>query len=137
MPRFSDLSFSRLSTCDIELQTLFYEVIKYWDCVVLEGHRGQEAQDKAFHDGKSKLRWPNGKHNSSPSQAIDVSPCPVIWSNRERFYWFAGYVMATAEQLKQQGKMTKSIRFGGDWDEDKEITDEKGLQDLVHFELIS
>lgn len=137
MPRFSELSFSRLSTCDIDLQVLFFEVIKYFDCVILEGHRGQEAQDKAFHDGKSKVQWPNGKHNFTPSLAVDASPYPIDWHDYKRFYWFAGYVMATAEQLKQQGKMTKSIRFGGDWNGDKDITNEKSIIDLVHFEIIA
>lgn len=135
MPRFSDTSFSRLSTCDLELQTLFFEVIKTFDCVVLEGHRGEEAQNEAFNSGKSKLKWPHGKHNSSPSLAVDVAPHPIDWKNVNRFYWFAGFVMATAEQLKQQGKMTRSVRFGGDWDKDYDIRDETFL-DLVHFELV-
>lgn len=135
MPRFSEQSFSKLSTCDIELQTLFFEVVKTIDCTVLVGHRSQDAQDKAFSDGNSKLKWPNSKHNSSPSQAVDISPFPVDWKNQKRFYWFAGFVMATAEQLKQQGKMTRSIRYGGDWDRDFKIEDEKFL-DLIHFELV-
>lgn len=137
MPRFSDLSFSRLSTCDIELQTLFFEVVKHFDCTILEGHRNEEDQNKAFETAHSKVKWPHGKHNAMPSLAVDVAPYPIPdWKDLKCFYWFAGYVLGTAEQLKAQGKMTKSIRFGGDWNSDMNIN-EKGLKDLVHFEVIS
>ncbi len=43
--------------------------------------------------------------------------------------------MGIAQKLKDEGKMTHAIRYGGDWDRDFDITDNK-FQDLVHFELI-
>lgn len=137
MPRFTQASFKQLSTCEADLQVLFYEVIKYVDCQVLEGFRNQVAQDAAFKAGNSKLKWPNGKHNKSPSMAVDVAPFPVDWKNLQRFYWFAGFVMATAEQLYNAGKMKRKVRYGGDWNRNYNIVDEVGLKDLVHFELIS
>lgn len=136
MPRFSTESFSKLATCHPDLQALFYEVIKYFDCTILEGYRDQAAQELAFKEGNSKLNWPDSKHNTKPSLAVDASPWPIEWQNINRFYWFAGYVMATAEQLKQQGKIIHSIRYGGDWNRNFDITDDKGLKDLVHFELV-
>jgi len=135
MPAFSQLSFSRLSTCHPDLQALFYEVIKYFDCSILEGYRNQEDQEKAFKSGTTKLHWPNGKHNHQPSMAVDASPYPLDWRNINGFYWFAGYVMAFAQKLKDDGKITHAVRWGGDWDCDKDITDEC-FKDLVHFELI-
>lgn len=135
MPKFSQNSFSKLSTCHIELQTLFYEVIRTFDCQVLEGHRNEEDQNKAFENGKTKLKWPNGKHNSQPSMAVDVSPYPLNWNDTKRFYWFAGFVMGIAQRLKDEGKMTHAIRWGGDWDGDKELNDQT-FNDLVHFELV-
>src|ERR1051325_6998817 len=90
MPKFSLSSFSKLSTCHIDLQVLFYEVIKTFDCTVLEGYRDQASQEKAFMDRKTTLQWPNGKHNSNPSNAVDVTPCPVNWEDKDRFYYFAG-----------------------------------------------
>lgn len=135
MPKFSQESFSKLSTCHIELQTLFYEVIRHFDCQVLEGYRNEQDQDAAFAAGNTKLRWPNGKHNHQPSMAVDVAPYPVDWNNTKRFYWFGGYVMGIAQRLKDEGKMTYSVRFGGDWDSDKDITDQT-FNDLVHFELV-
>ena len=43
--------------------------------------------------------------------------------------------MGIAQMLKSEGKMTQSVRYGGDWDNDKDITN-NNFQDLVHFELI-
>lgn len=135
MPRFSQESLSKLSTCHIDLQVIFFEVIKTFDCTVIEGHRGEEAQKKALEEGNSKLDWPHGKHNSKPSMAVDVSPYPIDWKNLNRFYWFSGYVMGIAQKLKDEGKVTHSVRYGGDWNRDFEIKDNK-FNDLVHFELM-
>lgn len=115
---------------------LFFEVIKNFDCTVLEGHRGEIDQNKAFEDGKSKLKWPDGNHNAMPSLAVDVAPYPIDWKNLSDFYYFGGFVMGIASQLKEQGKMTKSIRYGGDWNRNNKVSDEKFV-DAVHFEIIS
>jgi len=136
MPKFSTESFTKLSTVHPDLQRLFFEVIQTFDCTILEGNRGEAAQEKAFAAGLSKLHWPNGKHNSMPSMAVDVSPYPIDWKNNQRFYWFAGYVMATAQKLKEEGKITHTVVWGGDWNHNFDITDENGLRDLVHFELV-
>jgi peptidoglycan L-alanyl-D-glutamate endopeptidase CwlK len=135
MPKFSLSSFSKLSTCHRDLQVLFFEVIKSFDCTVLEGIRDEQGQERAFQEGKTTLHWPNGKHNSNPSHAVDVAPSPIDWKNYRQFYYFAGYVLGIARTLKDQGKMTHSIRWGGDWDNDNHIEEQK-LNDLVHFELM-
>jgi len=135
MPKFSQSSFSKLSTCHLDLQALFFEVIKTFDCTILEGYRNQTDQERAFASGNTQLHWPHGKHNHRPSMAVDVIPYPIDWKNDRRMYWFAGYVMGIAQKLKDEGKMTHSVRFGGDWDRDYDITDNK-FQDLVHFELV-
>ncbi len=138
MPSFSVQSKLRLQTCHEDLQVLFNEVIKFFDCVILEGHRGQEAQDKAFAEGKSKLKWPSGQHNAIPSMAVDVAPydkaSTVDWQDVQRFHYFAGQVMCLARILLAQGKIKHAVRWGGDWDRDTEIKDEK-FRDLPHFEL--
>lgn len=135
MPIFGQESFTKLSTCHLDLQAVFYEVIKTFDCTVLEGYRNQEDQEKAYRDGNTTLQFPHGKHNHQPSMAVDVAPYPLDWKNSKRFYWFAGYVMGIAQRLKDEGKITHSIRYGGDWDTDKDI-DDQNFKDLVHFELI-
>ena len=128
MPKFGSRSKSRLKTCDTRLQDLFNEVIKHFDCSVIQGHRGKEDQNKAFKEGKSKLKYPNGNHNKSPSKAVDVAPYPINWNDRERFTYFAGYVVGIASQ------MGLKIRWGGDWDMDTEVKD-NNFDDLPHFEV--
>ena len=128
MPRFSTRSKSRLHTCDERLVDLFNEVVKGFDCTILEGHRGKKAQNEAFNKGNSKVKFPNGKHNQSPSVAVDVAPYPIDWSDRDRFHYFSGYVLGIASQ------MGLKIRWGGDWDMDTKTNDNK-FDDLVHFEI--
>lgn len=137
MPSFSTSSMRKLSTTHPDLQRLFFEVVRTFDCRILEGNRGQEAQEKAVEGGFSKLHYPQGKHNALPSLAVDVSPYPIDWKNNQRFYWFAGYVIGIAQKLKDEGKMQHSIRWGGDWNRNFDITDENGLRDLVHYEIIT
>jgi peptidoglycan L-alanyl-D-glutamate endopeptidase CwlK len=128
MPRFSQKSKSRLYTCDKRLVKLFEKVVKEFDCTIIEGHRGQKKQDEAYNKGNSKLKFPNGRHNKSPSFAVDVAPYPVDWKDRDRFHYFAGYVLGIANSLNL------NIRWGGDWDQDTHTRDNK-FDDLVHFEI--
>jgi peptidoglycan L-alanyl-D-glutamate endopeptidase CwlK len=128
MPQFGQKSLDRLSTCHEDLQKIFMEVIKHYDCTVTCGHREQAEQDEAFRTGHSKLRFPQSKHNSYPSMAVDVVPFPIDWKDKSRFMHFAGFVMATALS------MGIKLRWGGDWDSDFQFKEEK-FQDLPHFEL--
>ena len=128
MPRFGKRSIGRLQTCDQKLQELFYEVVKHFDCSIIEGNRGEERQNKAYADGKSKVKYPNGKHNKFPSVAVDVAPYPIDWSDRDRFHYFGGFVLGVAKQ------MGMNIRWGGDWNQDTHTKDNK-FDDLVHFEI--
>ena len=128
MPRFGSRSINRLKTCDQKLQELFYEVVKHFDCSIIEGNRGEERQNKAYADGKSKVKYPNGKHNKFPSVAVDVAPYPIDWSDRDRFHYFGGFVLGVAKQ------MGMNIRWGGDWNQDTHTKDNK-FDDLVHFEI--
>jgi len=128
MPRFGNRSINRLKTCDAQLQELFYQVVKHFDCSILEGHRGEERQTKAYNDGKSKVQYPDGKHNQYPSVAVDVAPYPIDWSDRDRFHYFGGFVLGVAKE------MGMNIRWGGDWNQDTHTKDNK-FDDLVHFEI--
>ena len=151
MPSFSKKSQFQLSTCDSQRQELFNEVIKTYDCTIIEGYRPLDIQQELYNTGKSKVR--QGKHNQSPSQAVDAAPyiegrgipwpqTPdfVDWlSDDERrafnayikdmgqFYHFAGYVEGKATEMGQP------IRWGGDWDRDHCFADQD-FDDLVHFE---
>jgi peptidoglycan L-alanyl-D-glutamate endopeptidase CwlK len=128
MARFGKSSQDKLNTCEKDLQNLFNEVVKYFDCSVLEGHRGKDKQNKYFREGKSKLEFPQGRHNATPSRAVDVVPYPVDWNDTCRMYYFSGFVKGIANSMKIK------IRWGGDWDNDTEVKD-TGFKDLPHFEL--
>ena len=128
MPRFSTKSLSRLSTCDKRLQEIFNEVIKTVDCSILEGYRGKAIQNELFKENKTKVRYPNGRHNHNPSRAVDVCPYPVDWDDRERFHLFAGFVLGIAKS------MNIALRWGGDWNMNWEVDDNK-FDDFPHFEL--
>src|SRR3982750_234939 len=135
---FSQKSKDALFTCAPDIVTLFLEVIKYFDCKVLEGHRGKETQETAYRNGASKVHWPYGKHNSLPSSAVDVTPMsrdnPVNLNDKPRHIFFGGYVVSVADRLFREGKITHKIRWGGDWDGDR---NPKDGWDFVHFELIT
>jgi len=128
MPYFGKTSKKRLSTCDSKLQKLFNEVIKHVDCSILEGHRDKDRQNKLYEEGKTKVKYPNGRHNRQPSSAVDVTPYPVDWKDRERQTLFAGFVIGVASQ------MNINLRWGGDWDQDFQVLDNR-FDDFPHFEL--
>ncbi|HHF7341069.1 TPA: hypothetical protein ACPSKZ_000664 [Legionella anisa] len=136
MPKFSQSSFSKLSTCHPDLQALFFEVIKHYDCTILEGYRNKEDQEKAVAEGHSKLHWPHGRHNRQPSMAVDAIPYPIDWKDEKKHYWFGGFVLGIAQKLKDAGKMTHSVRWGGAWNGIDKFNTPGMLNDLVHFELV-
>lgn len=134
MSKFGNISKARLETCHQDLQTIFHYVVKYFDCSVVCGERTKEDQDKAFNQGFSKVRFPNSKHNSSPSMAADVIPYPIDWTDTERMKHFGGYVRGIARMLKDYGDISHELRWGGDWNSDFVLTNQTFF-DYPHFEL--
>ncbi len=132
---FSQESIDILNTCHIDLQTLFYTIIKSFDCKPTCGFRNEKNQNLAYLTGKSKLKWPDGKHNQQPSWAIDIYPFPIDFKDTNRIIFFAGFVMGTASNLLKQNKISHSIRWGGNWNQDNNLKDNL-FNDLGHFELI-
>lgn len=132
MPTFGPASRAQLSTCDERLQRVLNEAIKYVDFSVVEGHRGQAAQDAAYAKGLSKLKWPHGNHNADPSRAADIAPFPIDWRDKTtsiaRFAFVSGVVQVCAKQLGIK------VRFGWDWNRDLDPRDETFL-DWPHVEL--
>lgn len=129
MPSFSKRSRDKLETCDIQLQLIFNEVIQHWDCTILEGTRTKETQDEYFRTGRSKVQYPNSKHNSNPSLAVDVAPYPIDWNDLERFRAFGGFVLGVAAM------MDVKLRWGGDFNMNRDFKDQSFV-DMPHFELI-
>lgn len=136
---YSKISSNRLATCHEDLQTLFREIAQYEDTSILCGHRNELAQTRAFLDGFSKLEYPDSKHNSFPSMAVDAGPYEVQikdidWTDEKSFCVFAGKVLLLAKQLYLDGRISHQVIWGGDWDSDGRTVDHKFI-DMPHFEL--
>lgn len=123
MPIFGPTSSERLNSVHPELQKVFREVVKSFDCTIIEGLRSPERQQQLVAEGKSKTL--NSRHLTG--DAVDVVPYPIDWADRERFHFFAGFVLGTAKSLGI------SLRWGGDWNQDTEV-DDNTFDDLPHFE---
>lgn len=137
---YGKTSRERLNTCHIDLQIIFEHVLPEWDHSVLCGERSKEDQMMAYNLKKSKLKYPDSKHNitkkRSKSMAADVAPYPIDWDDRERFVGFGCYVLGVADVLLKAGVVSHRLRWGGDWGHsDRELTPQS-FDDLVHFELV-
>jgi peptidoglycan L-alanyl-D-glutamate endopeptidase CwlK len=130
MPHFSEQSITRLKSCDWRLQMVCLEAIQYTDFSILYGHRTQVEQMEAYMNGRSKVRWPESRHNTIPSRAVDVAPYPIDWHDLRRFDVLAGRLLQIGARLGI------GLRWGGDWDGDQDVRDQQ-FNDLGHFELIS
>lgn len=112
------------------------EAIKEYDFAVICGHRSKPDQDKAFAEGKSKLKFPNSKHNLDPSMAVDIAPVKytenrTVWIDWEDIQSFLDLYEIVKRIAKDMGI---GIRYGGDWDGNP-LTRNK-FDDFVHYELL-
>ena len=133
MPSFGSASRKRRESIDPKLQAIVDKAIEAFDFTIVCGHRNKEDQEKAYNDGASQLHYPNSRHNSLPSQAVDLAPYDpennrIDWDNRDRFILLAGLINGIAHS------MSIKIRWGGDWDSDTFIRDHRFI-DMPHFEL--
>ena len=136
MPEFSNKSLNKLETCDARLITLMEAVVRFQDCTILYGTRSEEQQNELYNKGNSKVQYPNSKHNSYPSLAVDVAPYPIPkdWGETEKKEWVKFYQFA-AIVIYEARRLGLNLRWGGNWDGDNDYTDQT-FDDLVHFELI-
>lgn len=128
-PRFSQRSIRQLETVDPRLARVLNVAVAKRDFTVIIGHRGREAQEEAYRNGKSKARFGQSLHNTLPSRAVDIAPTPIDWDDTQAFRELAAVILETA---REQGV---EIRWGGDWDRDGDTADNR-FNDLPHFELV-
>lgn len=145
MPSFGRTSSERRDTCDHKLVIVLDGLIKKVDFTIVCGYRGQDAQNKAHADGASTKTFPNSKHNTFPSVAVDIAPYHkerphIRWPSKKmrpktydkdlaEFYILAVMFKMTGERLGIP------IRSGFDWDGDWNIFDQS-FDDLPHHELL-
>lgn len=150
MPRYSEQSLERLRTCDPALQFLFGREIEVFDCSILCGHRGKREQDAAFLARKTKVQWPDSKHNPEPSLAIDAAP---YWAERPHIRWprpleelikspsvedvkvLLRWFFFASELLGLAHAYQIPLRWGHDWNQNMDFWDQKFV-DAPHFELV-
>lgn len=126
MPRFSKLSKERLATCHPDLQAVCNELIKQYDFSVLEGRRGEKAQNLAYKQGKSQVKYPHSAHNKIPSLAVDLAPYPIDWDNISRFNEMIIRFDTVANMLRAEGVISSDFVYGGKW---------ATLKDWPHIEI--
>jgi len=130
MPTFSEFSETNLQTCHKDLQDLFRQVIRYYDCRIICGHRTTAEQQRLYAKGRTTpgqivtncdglVR--KSRHQTIPSVAVDVVPYPVDWDHEGRFWELAGIVQAFALG------MNIKVKWGGHW---------RTFKDLPHYELL-
>lgn len=116
-PELQDITDYILSdVCDVSLTT---------------GHR-DEATQNMLYPAFTKVRWPDGKHNTYPSEAVDLQPFPypkVEAELREQLAYVAGRAI---EYARTRGI---TLRWGGDWNRNGTIVD-NNFDDLFHFEVV-
>lgn len=131
---FSQRSRQRLQSCHRDLQLLMREALWSPDCpmdfTVLEGHRGEERQNELQAAGKSQLRYPNSKHNTFPSMAVDIAPWvngTISW-DWDHFNPLADHILDTWAMLVLDGRTSGEFKltWGGTW---------RSFPDGPHFQL--
>lgn len=116
MPKFSKKSEANLATCHADLQAVCRELIKQFDFSVLEGHRGEKAQNAAVAAGNSRLLWPKSKHNKQPSLAVDIAPYPIDWYDLTRFREMWLRFDTLANLMRERGEIKSRFEWGGNWE---------------------
>lgn len=133
MNTWGEFSLKNRATLHVDLQRVIDEALKTTNMRCQCGHRGEDAQNAAVANGTSKLRWPNSKHNSQPSLAVDLLPWPFDfdkdWKDRSRFARMMGHVESAAKRLGIP------IRLGLDFDGDERTDVDEEWKDFPHVEL--
>lgn len=118
MYKFSKRSLDNLKNVDERLVRICNELIKRVDFTVIEGFRSLERQKEMYDKGFSKIDGisKKGKHNYSPSLAIDIIPYKKghnpFDGSKESDIMFDNL----AKEFKQVAKeLGINITWGGDW----------------------
>ena len=152
MNKFGKTSTARLETCSANLQLVCQEAIKRTpffadrtrqvvvpDLIVICGHRTKAEQQKAYDHGMSKVQWPDSKHNTDPSIAVDIGPYikdlpgHIPWSNKMIWKSLHSLMMEVSDDLDIP------LRSGIDWNGDGVIVDidpTESFWDAPHYEEI-
>lgn len=116
-------SLNRLKECHPDLIRLIMRVDQIYPCHVICGHRNEADQNKAFSEKKSQLKFPNSKHNSKPSRAVDVVSGDgkvIDWKDIKAFEVLCLTIESVAEEMEIKIRLGRDFKF----------------RDMPHLELI-
>ena len=160
--RYGTQSQARLALASDDLRRLFVEVDPRFPHSVLEVARTAEQQAQNVATGVSQT-LDSRHLDGPPANAVDAAPDPLRWPKLPqqleallmsvgvqdrpgfrtllagyvkqvaRWYYFGGYVLGTADQMRRHGELTRPVRWGGDWNGDRQVDDQR-FDDLPHFE---
>jgi peptidoglycan L-alanyl-D-glutamate endopeptidase CwlK len=133
MPGLGANSQRKLSTCHPDLIRLIERAAQYYEFTVTCGHRGEKEQNVAYDNKRSKVRYPNSRHNRKPSRAVDLAPIRKVITDDNREKWFIDWndigefrrLGMYVEDLAME--MDIKIKWGGRF---------KSFVDMPHFQLI-
>ena len=131
---FGKISRANLATIHPDLQIIMDDALAtgIMDFSIIEGYRDKAKQNRYFNmdPPRSRVTWPNGKHNKIPSDAVDAAPYINGKSSWNKLHCcvLAGIILACA------AKRGIKLRWGGNWDMDSEPITDQNFQDLVHYE---
>ena len=129
MARFGKRSMANLEDVHPLLVDWALELVTIMDCSVISGVRDLTTQREYVSLGVSKTM--NSMHLIQPDgygHAVDIAPYPIKWERTRSFDLLAGIGLGLAF------KMGIKIRWGGDWDQDMDVYDQR-FNDLGHFEI--
>jgi len=151
MKAFGKTSLVRLSSCTKYLEQVCMEAVERCpytdpitgltvpDLIIICGHRTEAEQQAAFDNYMSKVQWPNSRHNTFPSEAVDIGPYiadlpgHIPWSNKAIWKAQHNLIMTVANELHIP------LRSGIDWDRDGVLVDDdpdESFWDAPHYEEI-
>lgn len=155
---FSINSTKEYVTLHNDLQVIFNQAIAECnvDFSLTEGHRPVEKQFEYYKRGRKLVddKWIvsdsskiitnvdgykiKGNHNMCPSLAVDIAVYvkgkPNLTYDPAHLAYIAGTIMSIAVKLFKDKKITHKLRWGGDWNENGDLTDSR-LPDMPHFEI--
>jgi len=141
MFKFGKQSCDCLDTCDIRIGAIASKVLElgFMDFSVVEGRRSKETQNLYFKTGKSRVEWPDSKHNVKDEEQKDLAEAfdavPYI-SGKGSSYSICSCCYLAGLMLSEAAKLGIQLRWGGNWDMDGEVMTDQDFQDLVHYELV-
>jgi len=145
MPRFtwSKKSIEHLNQLDPRLVATLSLAIRNTklDFGITDSYRGRPEQEEAYRDKRSKLRFPESKHNILPSLAFDIVAMPGgVGTYTEHYYPYLAGILHYAASIVNDKMLPEFSPFiltwGGNWLNHNDFNSGvKPFNDWCHFQL--